>query len=379
MALKSKHAFTSAKSDGADTTVIRPSDWNADHVMIGWQPDDLGTFSADTGAAPSAVADSIDSITLATSDDSNAAADQVFPLAVRIESGTGTLPKIQLNGDGIWTPERNARTGDVVQLRCTQPSGYDAETVVRLYAPGRYTDWSVTTASAPTYPILSDPTKQKLWVDYLLGCTDTAGATPATTGQSVWTIPLPSGWSPGGDNLMRQDTSGNRPTWQTDGLQTNGTSSYLSLPASISLTGDFTIYFVGVRSNAATQHLIWHGRSGNNDAPLTYSDGNTYLFAGGSSFSTSSTGLIIRRLRRSGTGANNITLTDNGSSSSISSNSTLLIEYLLQRNASGGLVTSSACRTLGLVVVSSHLTPGGADDLAVIAALQGLYSGVTGP
>ena len=27
-----KHTFTSAKSDGADTTLVRPSDWNADHI-----------------------------------------------------------------------------------------------------------------------------------------------------------------------------------------------------------------------------------------------------------------------------------------------------------------------------------------------------------
>lgn len=29
-----KHAFTNPKSDGADTTVTRPSDWNADHVVV---------------------------------------------------------------------------------------------------------------------------------------------------------------------------------------------------------------------------------------------------------------------------------------------------------------------------------------------------------
>jgi hypothetical protein len=28
-----KHAFTSAKADGGDTTVVRPSDWNADHEV----------------------------------------------------------------------------------------------------------------------------------------------------------------------------------------------------------------------------------------------------------------------------------------------------------------------------------------------------------
>jgi len=27
------HSFVSAKSDGGDTTIVRPSDWNADHVV----------------------------------------------------------------------------------------------------------------------------------------------------------------------------------------------------------------------------------------------------------------------------------------------------------------------------------------------------------
>lgn len=33
MPLTVTHAFTSAKSDGADATEVRPSDWNADHVL----------------------------------------------------------------------------------------------------------------------------------------------------------------------------------------------------------------------------------------------------------------------------------------------------------------------------------------------------------
>lgn len=31
-----KHAFTSAKDDDADTTVVRPTDWNADHLFAPW-------------------------------------------------------------------------------------------------------------------------------------------------------------------------------------------------------------------------------------------------------------------------------------------------------------------------------------------------------
>ena len=30
-----KHAFTSPKADGADTTLVRPANWNADHIGRG--------------------------------------------------------------------------------------------------------------------------------------------------------------------------------------------------------------------------------------------------------------------------------------------------------------------------------------------------------
>ena len=29
-----KHKFTSLKADDADTTLVRPSDWNADHQLV---------------------------------------------------------------------------------------------------------------------------------------------------------------------------------------------------------------------------------------------------------------------------------------------------------------------------------------------------------
>lgn len=40
-----KHAFTNPKADGADTTITRPSDWNADHTGI-----QFTLLTADMGA-----------------------------------------------------------------------------------------------------------------------------------------------------------------------------------------------------------------------------------------------------------------------------------------------------------------------------------------
>ena len=51
-----KHAFTSAKDDGADTTLVRPSNWNAEHITdlskVVWKdtfeiPLDLSAKTAD--------------------------------------------------------------------------------------------------------------------------------------------------------------------------------------------------------------------------------------------------------------------------------------------------------------------------------------------
>lgn len=50
MAVSLKHAFTSAKADGTDTSVVRPSDWNAEHVLTQATARLLGRTTAGTGA-----------------------------------------------------------------------------------------------------------------------------------------------------------------------------------------------------------------------------------------------------------------------------------------------------------------------------------------
>jgi len=48
MAIELKHPFQSAKSDGTDTTVVQPSDWNANHTLTAAQGKVLGTVSNST-------------------------------------------------------------------------------------------------------------------------------------------------------------------------------------------------------------------------------------------------------------------------------------------------------------------------------------------
>lgn len=50
MTVSLKHAFTSGKSDGGDATVVRPSNWNAEHTLTQATAKLLGRTTAGTGA-----------------------------------------------------------------------------------------------------------------------------------------------------------------------------------------------------------------------------------------------------------------------------------------------------------------------------------------
>jgi hypothetical protein len=51
MAVSLKHAFASAKPDGTDTTLIQPSNWNAEHTLTMATNRILGRTTAGTGVA----------------------------------------------------------------------------------------------------------------------------------------------------------------------------------------------------------------------------------------------------------------------------------------------------------------------------------------
>lgn len=51
MTISLKHAFTNPKSDGGDATVVRPSNWNAEHTLLMAADRVLGRVTAGDGAA----------------------------------------------------------------------------------------------------------------------------------------------------------------------------------------------------------------------------------------------------------------------------------------------------------------------------------------
>ena len=121
---------------------------NSAHTLTGFKPDALAAFTDQTGVAIGTLTTS-DAKTLATSNDSGAAADRVFALCVR--PGGSYTAQLELNGDGIWADSRNAISGDTVKLRLTSDSAASTARTATLYADGRSTTWTVTTATVTVY------------------------------------------------------------------------------------------------------------------------------------------------------------------------------------------------------------------------------------
>ena len=82
MAISVKHKFTSAKSDGADTTLIRPSNWNDDHNMTAAAGKVLGTRTDST---------TVSELPIAVDPNGNVALDV---------NSTGTALRITQTGSG---------------------------------------------------------------------------------------------------------------------------------------------------------------------------------------------------------------------------------------------------------------------------------------
>lgn len=214
------------------------------------------------------------------------------------------------------------------------------------------------------YPTIAN---SLLWIDYANSCTDANGLTPATAGQSVQTIRLPSGWGASlGDGLVRQTTSGNRPTWQTNGLQSNGSSTYMVLPGDITLSGDYTIYMVAER--AAVTALIYAGQAASTKSLVSFTDSKYYHWSGSILQATdAATGLVIRKVRRSGVST---TFRVGGVNTSQNDSETIVINQIIARQVPVNLVTDSSNRYCQLVIVERTITDGHADETAIISRLQ---------
>lgn len=88
MAVSLKHKFVSAKSDGVDTTLVRPSNWNAEHDLLLDTGKLVGRTTAGNGAAEEITPGT--GLTLATG-------------TLAVDTGTTGAKVPLLNGTNIWT------------------------------------------------------------------------------------------------------------------------------------------------------------------------------------------------------------------------------------------------------------------------------------
>ena len=146
MAVSNKHKFVSAKTDGPDSTQVRPSDWNNEHDLELAGPALLGKPDAGTGAAVE--------IPLGAGLDFSGGAVRVAPgglTATELNDGAVTTPKV-LDGN-ITSPKLAPNisiagtfglAGDITPAQITanqdnyNPTGLDGASVLRLSTSASY-------------------------------------------------------------------------------------------------------------------------------------------------------------------------------------------------------------------------------------------------
>ena len=235
---------------------------------------------------------------------------------------------------------------------------------------------------ASLYPTVAN---SLLWIDYANSYTDASGLTPATEGQSVQTIRLPSGWGASlGTGMVSQSNGISKPVYRAgDGLESQNTNTLMVLPASISLTGAFTVYTVVNFHAVATATLIpISGRAGtfggvlndiNGNSLRAYSEDLGYYQSQG----YTATGLKMLRQRRNAANAIFFAGTGLAEVAKSSSSYTWLLQDIFRRDSGvSGSTEGGVCIAQVVVVDDDTVTAG--TDAAIQAALIAKTPGLTG-
>jgi hypothetical protein len=145
MAISLKHAFTSAKSDGGDTSLVRPSNWNAEHNLTCATGVILGRLTAGTGAVEELGIDYLtDPIIIACSDETTALTAGTAKVTFRMpfaftltEVPRASLTTAQTSGS-IFTVDINEGGTSILSTKITIDNS------------------EKTSTTAATQPVLSD-------------------------------------------------------------------------------------------------------------------------------------------------------------------------------------------------------------------------------
>lgn len=234
-----------------------------------------------------------------------------------------------------------------------------------------------------TPPSLPVVTSSRLWLSRTYGLyvnADGTGGTPAIGGTIGSWRAVGGSW---GTDLVAQSTAGNRPTRETDGIKGDGTDDHLLLPARITITGPFTLYFVSDRS--ISDDIVIpvggiHAGPDFGDCLMMFTRAIFYAIAvaNASNVPDAFVDNRIRRVRRDGTTM--IKLKTSGAEQDLGFfPEDIRFDAIMYRSGAFAAVQSANSRLMQVVLVNKNITPGDADDLAIIAKLQELEPGVAGP
>ena len=119
MTVSLKHAFNSSKSDGTDSTLVQPSNWNAEHTLTMATARLLGRTTASTGAAEEISA----SANLALSAGSLDLASNIAVGTVQTSSSTSTTPVLSFNAANSPVASGATVSGNYLQVMLQNKSG----------------------------------------------------------------------------------------------------------------------------------------------------------------------------------------------------------------------------------------------------------------
>lgn len=119
MTVSLKHAFNSSKSDGTDSTLVQPSNWNAEHTLTMATARLLGRTTASTGAAEEISAGA----NLALSAGSLDLASNIAVGTAQTSSSTSTTPVLSFNASNSPVASGATVSGSYLQVMLQNKSG----------------------------------------------------------------------------------------------------------------------------------------------------------------------------------------------------------------------------------------------------------------
>lgn len=142
------HAFTSAKSDGGDSSLVKPSDWNAAHVISG-----VGLILLEQHTASSSATLNFTTAISATYDEYLVEFIGILPAT----TGTNLYARVSTDGGSNWDSSAASYVGITMQnTGVTNFSATQATIATNVGGGGTYTVFGVY-GSMRMYPSVSRP------------------------------------------------------------------------------------------------------------------------------------------------------------------------------------------------------------------------------